>query len=111
MCGTDDNSCPVKHVDPAAAQHSVPCTHAPVWQTVVHNDPINLMAYVQWIFESYFGMDTRVAREKMLQVHNNGRAVVASGGREQMEKHAQAMHCYGLWATIEPRAAESDRQR
>ena len=31
------------------------------WQTVVHNDPVNLMSYVQWVFESYFGMDTKTA--------------------------------------------------
>ncbi|WP_434533513.1 ATP-dependent Clp protease adapter ClpS [Arcanobacterium hippocoleae] len=74
------------------------------WVTVVHNDPVNLMTYVQWIFESYFNMDSNVARLKMLEVHRNGRAVVAHGGREQMERDAQAMHTYGLWATIEPEA-------
>ncbi|MDO5026064.1 MAG: ATP-dependent Clp protease adapter ClpS [Trueperella sp.] len=72
------------------------------WQIVVHNDPVNLMSYVQWVFESYFGMDVATARRYMLQVHNNGRAVVARGQREQMETDAQAMHSYGLWATIEP---------
>ncbi len=36
----------------------------------------------------------------MLQVHNDGRAVVAEGAREQMELHASAMHDYGLWATV-----------
>ncbi len=72
------------------------------WRTVVHNDPINLMSYVQWVFESYFGMDTALAHAKMLQVHRKGRAVVSNGQREQMEKDAQAMHTYGLHATIEP---------
>lgn len=67
----------------------------------MHNDPINLMSYVQWVFESYFGMTTSVARERMLRVHNQGRAVVSSGQREQMERDAQAMHTYGLKATIE----------
>ena len=36
----------------------------------------------------------------MLAVHNEGHAVVAEGAREQMELHAQAMHDYGLWATV-----------
>jgi len=36
----------------------------------------------------------------MLQVHNDGRAVVASGPREAMERHVEAMHEYGLWATV-----------
>ncbi len=72
------------------------------WVTVVHDDPVNLMSYVQWIFESYFGMDPEYARNKMLQVHTCSRAPVSSGSRENMEKDAQALHTYGLWATIEP---------
>jgi ATP-dependent Clp protease adaptor protein ClpS len=27
--------------------------------------------------------------------------VVATGNREEMERHVQAMHGYGLWATID----------
>ena len=76
------------------------------WVTVIHNDPVNLMTYVQWIFETYFNMDPNVARMKMMQVHYEGRAIVARGGREQMERDAQAMHTYGLWATIEPEVAD-----
>ncbi len=37
----------------------------------------------------------------MLQVHNEGRAVVNEGGREPMESDVAAMHSYGLWATLE----------
>ena len=36
----------------------------------------------------------------MLLVHHEGRAVVASGVREEIERHAQAMHDYGLQATV-----------
>lgn len=72
------------------------------WATVVHNDPINLMSYVRWVFESYFGMSTGQANDCMLRVHHRGRARVSEGGREQMERDAQAMHTYGLKATIEP---------
>jgi ATP-dependent Clp protease adaptor protein ClpS len=36
----------------------------------------------------------------MLAVHHDGQAVVAEGAREQMELHVQAMHDYGLWATV-----------
>ncbi len=71
------------------------------WRTVVHNDPVNLMTYVQWVFESYFSMPARLAYAKMMEVHNAGRAVVSTGQREQMERDAQAMHTYGLRATIE----------
>ena len=37
----------------------------------------------------------------MLQVHNDGRAVVANGSREEMERDVAAMHGYGLWATLQ----------
>lgn len=75
------------------------------WQTVVWNDPVNLMSYVVHVFREYFGYSTDRATALMLAVHEEGHAVVAEGPREQMELHAQAMHDYGLWATIR-RAAE-----
>lgn len=74
---------------------------ASAWRTVVHDDPINLMSYVSWVFESYFKVDRRTANKWMMEVHTRGRAVVSSGGREAMEADVQAMHGYGLWATIE----------
>jgi len=33
-------------------------------------------------------------------VHTEGRAVVATGNREAMERHVEAMHAYGLQATV-----------
>jgi len=36
----------------------------------------------------------------MMQVHTTGRAVVATGPREEMERHVEAMHDFGLWATV-----------
>ncbi|AZN29624.1 ATP-dependent Clp protease adapter ClpS [Flaviflexus salsibiostraticola] len=76
-------------------------TSAPSWRTVVHDDPINLMSYVAWVFESYFGFDAMTANRLMMEVHTRGRAVVSSGSREAMETDVQAMHTYGLLATIE----------
>jgi len=70
------------------------------WQTVVWNDPVNLMSYVVRVFREYFGYSLDRATQLMLAVHQEGRAVVAEGPREQMELHAQAMHDYGLWATV-----------
>ena len=71
------------------------------WQTVVWNDPVNLMSYVVHVFREYFGHSPEVATRLMLAVHHEGRAVVAEGAREQMELHTQAMHDYGLWATVQ----------
>jgi Uncharacterized conserved protein len=70
------------------------------WQTVVWNDPVNLMSYVAHVFRDYFGYSRPEAERLMLAVHHDGHAVVSEGAREQMELHAQAMHDYGLWATV-----------
>jgi ATP-dependent Clp protease adaptor protein ClpS len=70
------------------------------WVTIVWNDPVNLMTYVSYVFRTYFGFAREKAEELMMQVHENGRAVVASGAREEMERHVEAMHDFGLWATV-----------
>ncbi|UYM07884.1 ATP-dependent Clp protease adapter ClpS [Solicola gregarius] len=69
--------------------------------TIVWNDPVNLMSYVAFVFRTYFGYSQEKANTLMLQVHNNGKAVVSSGSREEMERHVNAMHDYGLWATLQ----------
>lgn len=78
----------------------IAATTAGPWQTVVWNDPVNLMSYVVHVFREYFGYSPERAHRLMLMVHRDGHAVVAEGAREQMELHAQAMHDYGLWATV-----------
>ncbi len=70
------------------------------WSTVVWNDPVNLMSYVSYVFRTYFGFSESDADRLMLQVHNDGRAIVATGSREEMERHVEAMHGFGLWATL-----------
>ncbi|WP_295010978.1 ATP-dependent Clp protease adapter ClpS [uncultured Microbacterium sp.] len=70
------------------------------WELVVWDDPVNLMSYVVRVFRRYFGYPKDRATRLMLAVHNEGHAVVAVGPRETMEVHAQAMHDYGLWATV-----------
>jgi ATP-dependent Clp protease adaptor protein ClpS len=71
------------------------------WVTIVWNDPVNLMNYVTFVFETYFGYSRKKAEKLMLEVHQDGKSVVASGSREEMERDVQAMHEYGLWATME----------
>lgn len=71
------------------------------WVTIVWDDPVNLMSYVTHVFGSYFGYPAEKATELMLQVHNGGKAVVSTGSREKMEIDVDAMHGYGLWATLE----------
>ena len=71
------------------------------WVTIVWNDPVNLMSYVSYVFQTYFGYSRKKAEKLMLEVHNDGKSVVSSGSREEMERDVQAMHEYGLWATME----------
>jgi ATP-dependent Clp protease adaptor protein ClpS len=71
------------------------------WNVVVWNDPVNLMTYVVWVFRKLFGFNEEEATTLMLDVHHRGRAVVASGPREQAEVHATRLHQHGLWATVE----------
>lgn len=71
------------------------------WVTLVWNDPVNLMSYVTWVFQTHFGYSRAKAEELMLKVHHEGRAVVSTGTREKMEADTEAMHAYGLWATFQ----------
>lgn len=70
------------------------------WITIVWNDPVNLMSYVTYVFMTYFKYPREKAERLMMQVHNDGRAVVSNGRREEMERDVTAMHSYGLWATL-----------
>jgi ATP-dependent Clp protease adaptor protein ClpS len=71
------------------------------WVTIVWNDPVNLMSYVTFVFQTYFGYAKKKAEKLMLDVHHKGKAVVSSGNREEMERDVEAMHGYGLWATVQ----------
>jgi len=71
------------------------------WQTVVWNDPVNLMSYVTFVFQTYFGYSKAKAERLMMDVHTKGRAVVSTGARERMETDTEALQGYGLWATFQ----------
>ena len=71
------------------------------WMCIVWNDPVNLMSYVTYVFQKHFGYDKKKAEKLMMEVHEDGRSVVSTGGREEMERDVQAMHEYGLWATLQ----------
>ena len=71
------------------------------WVTIVWDDPVNLMGYVTHVFIKLFGFSKERAHELMMQVHVEGRAVVSSGSREEMERDVQRLHEHGLWATLQ----------
>ena len=71
------------------------------WVTLVWNDPVNLMSYVTFVFQKHFGYSRKKAEKLMMEVHEQGRSVVSTGTREEMERDVQAMHEFGLWATMQ----------
>ena len=54
-----------------------------------------------FVFTDYFHYSRSKAEKLMMEVHEDGRSVVSTGSREEMERDVQAMHEYGLWATME----------
>ena len=75
--------------------------HDRPWVVIVWNDPINLMSYVTLVFQKLFGYSLAQATKLMLQVHEEGKAVVASGNREKAELDVSRLHAHGLWATMQ----------
>jgi ATP-dependent Clp protease adaptor protein ClpS len=71
------------------------------WLVIVWDDPVNLMTYVTMVLRRVFGFSREHAERLMLQVHHEGRAVVAQEPREQAELHVAQLHGYGLQATME----------
>ena len=71
------------------------------WIVIVWNDPINLMSYVTLVLRKLFGYSEAKATRLMLQVHNEGKAVVSSGTREKAEYDVARLHAHGLWATLQ----------
>ncbi len=71
------------------------------WVTIVWDDPVNLMSYVTYVFQKLFGYTEPHATKLMLQVHNDGKAVVSAGSRESMEIDVTKLQSAGLWATMQ----------
>ena len=71
------------------------------WVTLVWDDPVNLMSYVTYVFQKLFGYSEPHATKLMMQVHEEGKAVVSAGTRESMEVDVTKLHAAGLWATMQ----------
>ncbi len=71
------------------------------WNVVVWNDPITLMSYVVYVFQKLFGYTREKATRLMMEVHHQGRSVVATVGREKGEYFVSRLHGFGLQATLE----------
>jgi ATP-dependent Clp protease adaptor protein ClpS len=86
--------------DVAPVQQEDAATDTP-WVTIVWDDPVNLMTYVTYVFQKLFGYSEPQATKLMMQVHNEGKAVVSAGSRESMEVDVTKLHGAGLWATMQ----------
>jgi ATP-dependent Clp protease adaptor protein ClpS len=91
-------STPVERVEPVAAEFTA---EDKPWQTIVWNDPVNLMSYVTYVFQKLFGYSREQATKLMLDVHHKGRAIVSSGSKEKVEGDVAKLHAAGLWATMQ----------
>ncbi len=74
---------------------------APLWDVIVWNDPVNLMTYVVFVFQRVFGYNRAVATKLMMEVHREGKSLVATEERERAELHVHQLHGYGLQATMQ----------
>lgn len=71
------------------------------WMCIVWDDPVNLMSYVAYVFQTVLGYDRKRATELMMQVHSEGKAVVSSGEKDKVEGDVKKLHTAGLWATMQ----------
>ncbi|MBB3114814.1 ATP-dependent Clp protease adapter ClpS [Corynebacterium bovis] len=71
------------------------------WVCICWDDPVNLMSYVTYVFQTVLGFSRKKATELMMEVHTEGKAVVTSGARDKVESDAKKLQVAGLWATIQ----------
>jgi ATP-dependent Clp protease adaptor protein ClpS len=72
-----------------------------VWNVIVHNDPVNLMSYVTYVFELVFQLPKATAEKHMWEVHTKGQSILWSGNREEAELYTQQLHSHLLLASLE----------
>jgi ATP-dependent Clp protease adaptor protein ClpS len=71
------------------------------WNVIVWNDPINLMSYVVFVFMKVLAFTKEKATKHMLEVHQQGKSVVATATREAAEMYHQQIQAHGLSVTLE----------
>jgi ATP-dependent Clp protease adaptor protein ClpS len=71
------------------------------WNVIVWNDPINLMTYVVFVFMKVLAFTKEKATKHMLEVHQQGKSVVATATREVAEMYHQQIQAHGLSVTLE----------
>ena len=76
----------------------------PAWLVICWNDPVNYMQYVTHVFQVVFGWSHQKAEFHMLQVHRQGKSVLARTSMEKAEHYVHQLQRYCLHATMEREA-------
>ena len=71
------------------------------WNVIVWNDPVNQMTYVVFVFMKVLAFNKEKATKHMLEVHRQGKSVVATDTSEKAELYYQQLQHHGLTVTIE----------
>lgn len=71
------------------------------WNVIVWNDPVNQMTYVVFVFMKVLAFNKEKATKHMLEVHREGKSIVATDTREKAEFYYQQLQHHGLTVTIE----------
>ncbi len=71
------------------------------WLVICWDDPINLMTYVTHVLQSVFGWNRQKAEHHMLEVHRQGKSVLARTTMEKAEHYVHELQKYTLHATME----------
>jgi ATP-dependent Clp protease adaptor protein ClpS len=73
----------------------------PGYVVICWNDPVNFMDYVTHVFQVVFGWARKKAEFHMLQVHEQGKSVLARESMEKAEHYVHQLQKYSLHATME----------
>ncbi len=73
----------------------------PGYLVICWDDPVNLMDYVTHVFQAVFGWPRQKAEYHMLQVHEQGKSVLARETLEKAEHYVHQLQKYSLHATME----------
>lgn len=61
----------------------------PMYAIIMHNDDYTTMEFVVWVLVSVLNLPMNVAYERMMSIHQDGQAVVATLPKEVAEMKAQ----------------------
>ena len=74
----------------------------PGFLVICWNDPVNDIAYVTHVFQTVFGWNRRTAEQHTMEVHEQGKSVLARESFEKAEFYVHQLQKFSLQATLEP---------